>query len=121
MNRETKFRLYYQKVTNDKWELIDEFTIEELALKGEYSWDKERCRLTQYTGLKDKNGKEIYEGAIIKIDYPKERPLETNCQKTGISEVTFFGGGYKCSGQYLDWVLYCKVIGNIYENPELMN
>lgn len=73
--------------------------------------------LMQYIGLKDKNGKEIYEGDIV----------------------SYFGGGYGIvyydeqfaafrieilkTGKYTDMEFIAKygnVIGNIYENPELL-
>jgi|SRR3972149_6087497 len=75
--------------------------------------------LMQYTGLKDKNRKEIYEGDIIKKD-----PL------AGIYySVIFEEGRYKLFGKDawgdynrdidIYWHTY-EIIGNIYENPELV-
>ena len=72
--------------------------------------------LMQYTGLKDKNGTEIYEGDII---------WDAHAEIHG--KVTFDEGTFcvewKTHIEHLFEVVsdyYAEVIGNIYENPELL-
>lgn len=76
--------------------------------------------LGQYTGLKDNNGKEIYEGDIIEfISYwnnsEKYRKMYQN-----IRIVTWDAEKSKFNNVIPDSDYYSEVIGNIYENPELI-
>lgn len=76
--------------------------------------------LMQFTGLLDKSGKEIYEGDIINFD-----PLKSN-YKPFIGVVTYSEFGTRFIGRVEDWGDYqfygkeTEIIGNIYENPELL-
>lgn len=75
----------------------------------------------QYTGLKDKNGKEIYEGDIVKQHW-------SDSEKKNIGQVIYHdaeamflidypsGGGSVMNHSTLS----PEVIGNIHENPELL-
>jgi len=82
----------------------------------EYFKDAE---LMQFTGLKDKNGVEIYEGDII--DYKGEPVVVEyvndmfHCKSTKYPNLT--DGCYR-----LDYIRTAHhIIGNIYENPELLD
>ena len=94
------------------------------------------CELMQYTGLKDKNGKEVYEGDVV-----HRICLDENCNLEHIGVVTysekwcFWGidekniqrdliGGYLAhlvfGSPQEDRIIPIEILGNIYENPELM-
>ena len=80
---------------------------------------KSRCEIMQYTGLKDKKGKGIYEGDLLKIK--DDKPLiKVVWNKKYASfclehEVWMFSHWF---GEAID-PDECEVVGNIYENPEL--
>jgi uncharacterized phage protein (TIGR01671 family) len=75
--------------------------------------NQENAEIMQYTGLKDKNGKEIYEGDICRVEYVGCR--EIKFEKGGF----YFGEGTPMSN-FSSWSEKIEIIGNIYENPELI-
>ena len=83
--------------------------------------DKET--LGQYTGLKDKNGKEIFEGDIVSFNLKSDSEGRPNI--TGYIEYQTTFSGYRSmsfKGSFaLDYnIKDIEVIGNIYDNPELL-
>lgn len=85
----------------------------------EYELNSNEIALMQYTGEKDKNGKEIYDGYIVREKYGVEIPMvvtwDDDC--SGFRTLGKYDGE-----QYVGFVKdSCEVVGNIYENPELFN
>ncbi len=73
--------------------------------------------LMQYTEFKDVDGKEIYEGDILRI-YDEE----DNEDFSWVDDVSFLCGGFFSGDEDLVGNIHfrARVIGNIYENPELI-
>jgi uncharacterized phage protein (TIGR01671 family) len=83
------------------------------------------CEIKQYTGLKDKNGNKVYEGHIVKIT---TTGLSWGKEYTWIGEVIFSRAAFVVKskdGKKDKFTMFApdrpiEVIGNIYENPELL-
>ena len=102
--------------------------IHEYRNNGLYKWhaDVDPETVGQFTGMLDKNGREIYEGDIIKI---VEKFDDENVY-SGDGVVCFEEGIYKLQNgkhfAYLGWLMHndditkLEVVGNIHDNPELL-
>jgi len=87
--------------------------------------------LMQYTGLSDKEGVEIYEGDILALsNTPPNRMIvsvvfEDACFVLNGTQTDFYGKTCLNKVAHEDEAYeashYCEVIGNMYENPELLN
>ena len=135
MSREIKFRIW----DLDKKEWLGESDPHSLKFYGFHligecmtvqsptKWQV-RGIIEQYTGLKDKNGKEIYEGDVVQIP--------DDWDEYGIAagqryEVYFAYGGFRCKpwggckrrgdkGYWIEDSEDFEVVGNVHENPELL-
>lgn len=72
-------------------------------------------KILQCTGLKDKNGKLIYESDILKDKYGALHPISWNVKGFYEADTFAIAGFYKTIQEDME------VIGNIYENKELIN
>lgn len=84
----------------------------------EYNDVTDIVEVMQYTGLHDKNGKEIYEGDIVKSFFVDTDEAGNEIYKYYIIEVKY--DEVLCSYK-IDKFMNLEVIGNIYENKELLN
>jgi len=132
--RKTKYRIWAGKrmVYDDCYMMIDssDGQVWENRPEGRDNLvDRSDYISLQYTGLKDKNGKEIYEGDIVKYHYFQEAEWSDykDCDIIKNGEIIFKEGAYHIyededyqpflTNCCIDWI---EVIGNIYEKPELL-
>lgn len=77
---------------------------------------KQKTTLMQSTGIKDDYDEEIFEGDIVKYSIANGFSYEID----GIAAVKYHQGGFIVDLYHIDELTEIEVIGNIYENPELL-
>ena len=125
--RIVKFR--GKRVDNGEWvygSLIEDKYIvgividwEEHYFNTEYWWRVIPETVGQFTGLLDKNGKEIYEGDIVREHANDYTPIYQNGIYMAYN-VDKINDPYVSTQFNVIWRNDCEVIGNIHDNPELM-
>lgn len=119
--REIKFRAWHK--ADEKMYEVYGFAQNKWFLKGkQFPMPNGAVVIMQYTGLRDKNGKEIYEGDLL-TDYGEVPPLYVEySEKHG---AYCFVDKFDSSGTvyYTPLMIYyeqMEVIGNIFEHPHLI-
>lgn len=134
--REIKFR--GKRLDNGEWiegdllRMLDHwFIFPDPAPEGIDKYAVDPATVGQYTGLKDKNGKEIYEDDIIECIGSDNKPIRHlvryNDEKGGYGQLLFMGNGLTCKpydGGLISQNYICEmdkyIVGNLHDNPELL-
>ena len=151
MSREILFkakRKDWGELPKEQWWVEGEVIHEPYGVVIQYYAEKKRIKvvidpetLCQYTGLKDKNGKRIWENDIVSCEhekYPEDNPLEGDLffpepikyRRNYVVEFINNGNkyGYRLRNKSIHFMLTgnviynheIKVLGNIFDNPELL-
>ena len=134
MNRDIKFRLWSK--IGKKFIETDNPDLDFVINNNGYLYSIEYCygetcilpqmdtEVLQFTGLKDRNGKEIYEGDILKYNFPYDGRLKHVSSVKFLETEASFGIKDRYENEIPLYRIaannYFEVIGNIYENEELL-
>lgn len=118
MNRPIKFRVWDKH--HKQWIGACAIELDGTIIDIHNAIPETNCIAQQYTGLKDTNGKEIFEGDILNCDLVGGDDPQTVIFKDGIFTLDYLTPG--CYNLYdeINQMVRHKVIGNIFENSELL-
>lgn len=129
--REIKFRVW--NLDRKEWADFGYLDMNGNFIQEGLEYHNYNYKVMQYTGLKDKNGKEIYEGDVVMIQEREDGSAQIGIVKWDTAEVRFFvhvktsktdmwygfdSFNIEEEGVFTD-KYDIRIIGNIYENPEL--
>lgn len=129
MSREIKFRAWI-KTGNETDDYVEPMTIQQMIHSKESTFSLEQLNdlvdLEQFTGLKDVNGKEIYEGDIIKFFGANKKIKAKNEFGIIVYKADRYGAGFNSIIQNKEHgygginIAQDIVVGNVHTNPELL-
>ena len=109
MKREIKFRAWGDDCIHTHEQLVHDWSMQDLVTDCDDGYT-----IMQFTGLTDKNGKEIFEGDVLAFERTKD-----------FKEETVLPFAVTWDNENAGWINFSPknmvvVIGNIHENPELL-
>jgi uncharacterized phage protein (TIGR01671 family) len=117
--RELKFRMWSKEVKKFFFDPENVYHCLKLSKNEETSHLYEDMVWQQYTGLKDKNGKEIYEGDRVRFGYTKNEDFFG--EVTWLEDRASFGvkskNAFETFEDLMDYMKYFEVVGNIFQLP----
>ncbi len=123
--REIKFRYIFEDIKEDGRTLVTQiWNLNDIEIN-DIVYDTEvLISRNQYTGLKDKNDVEIYEGDILRQTSSENKDI-IHIVRYSEDDASFLANNIKLGKDYTcslnkQWCIKKEVIGNIYENQELL-
>ena len=115
MSREIKFRAWYMPF-GSKGPMQEMLHRRASSILSFAEMNSDAYIVEQFTGLKDKNGKDVYEGDLLKIKYPFSDNDEICEVKWSNSDAGFIIGNFQL------WKVVPKsvVVGNVHEDKDLL-